>query len=51
MLFNYILSNKKFQSLFLGSLEMQKFNFLDLLIENLENEDFYGGSYMNKYDK
>lgn len=30
---------------------MQKFNFLDLLIEHLENEDFYGGSYMNKYDK
>lgn len=51
MLMNYIFSNKKFQSLFEGSLEMQKFNFVETLIETLNDSEVFDRQYLNKVDQ
>jgi len=40
-LLNYILANKKFESLFHGSLEMQKFNFVNNLNDLIEDDDCF----------
>ena len=38
-------------SLFHGSLEMQKFNFVTQLAELLENEEHFDQQYMNKHNQ
>lgn len=45
-LLNYIIRNKKFVSMFNGSLEMQKYNFVQSLGELLEDEEVFPSHYM-----
>ena len=50
LLIGYIFQNKKFISLFHGSLEMQKFNFIESLTEVLEDEELFDERFLFKGD-
>jgi len=50
LLMGYIFQNKKFISLFHGSLEMQKFNFIETLTEVLEDAGAFDERYLHKAD-
>jgi hypothetical protein len=50
LLISYIFQNKKFISLFHGSLEMQKFNFIETLTEVLEDEEIFDERFLHKGD-
>lgn len=50
LLMGYIFQNKKFISLFHGSLEMQKFNFIETLTEVLEDAGPFDERFLHKGD-
>ena len=48
---SYVLRNKKFQSLFQGSLEMQKYIFVMQIADLFDDEEFFNQEYMEKRNK